>query len=151
MINLLQRSLDRRRVLGGSLAAGAALALPPFRNQGYAQDAELPVDASDMDALIAGAQAENKIVSYGMPREWYQRTLEIEDGRNVAALGPYPSRGEYELAFTRTSLMLHERSAKGSLASSRASMESTKEAISPMMDEASISTYVHRWRTGPAW
>ncbi len=37
---------------------------------------------------------------YGTPREWYQRTLEIEDGRNVAALGPYPSRGEYELAFT---------------------------------------------------
>jgi hypothetical protein len=30
-------------------------------------------------------------------------------------------------------------------------MESTREAISPMMDEASISTYVHRWRTGPAW
>ena len=70
MINLLQRSLDRRRVLGGSLAAGAALALPPFRNLGYAQDAEQPSDASDMDALIAGAQAENKIVSYGMPREW---------------------------------------------------------------------------------
>ncbi len=37
---------------------------------------------------------------YGTPREWYERTLEIEDGRNVAALGPYPSRGEYELAFT---------------------------------------------------
>ncbi|MBL8129825.1 MAG: hypothetical protein JNM64_19465, partial [Chloroflexia bacterium] len=70
MINLLQRSLDRRRVLGGSLAAGAALALPQFRNLGYAQDAELPTDTSDMDALIAGAQAENKIVSYGMPREW---------------------------------------------------------------------------------
>lgn len=70
VINLLQRSLDRRRVLGGSLAAGAALALPQFRNLGYAQDAELPTDTSDMDALIAGAQAEKKIVSYGMPREW---------------------------------------------------------------------------------
>jgi len=37
---------------------------------------------------------------YGSPEEWRARTLEIEDTQNVAALGPYPSRGEYELAFT---------------------------------------------------
>ena len=71
MINLLQRSLDRRRVVAGGLAAGASLAFNPFRGRVSAQDeVELPVDTSDMDALIAGAQAENKIVSYGMPREW---------------------------------------------------------------------------------
>ena len=71
MINLLQRSLDRRRVVAGGLAAGASLAFNPFRGGVSAQEeVELPADASDMDALIAGAQKENKIVSYGMPREW---------------------------------------------------------------------------------
>jgi hypothetical protein len=38
--------------------------------------------------------------SYGSPQEWRARTLEIVDGRNVAALGPYPSRGDYEHCFT---------------------------------------------------
>jgi len=38
--------------------------------------------------------------SYGSPDQWYAQTLEIERGRNVAALGPYPSRGEYEHCFT---------------------------------------------------
>jgi putative spermidine/putrescine transport system substrate-binding protein len=71
MINLLQRALDRRRMIQGGIAAGAALTLDPFANLTAAQDApELPSDASDMDALIAGAQAENKIVSYGMPDYW---------------------------------------------------------------------------------
>jgi putative spermidine/putrescine transport system substrate-binding protein len=71
MINLLQRALDRRRVVAGGLAAGAALAFNPLLPRVGAQDApELPADASDMDSLIAGAQKENKIVSYGMPREW---------------------------------------------------------------------------------
>ena len=37
---------------------------------------------------------------YGSPEEWRAATLEIAEGRNVAALGPYPSRGEYEHAFT---------------------------------------------------
>ena len=71
MINLLQRSLDRRRMVAGGLAAGAALAFNPVGMRVGAQDAaELPADASDMDALIAGAQKENKIVSYGMPDYW---------------------------------------------------------------------------------
>jgi putative spermidine/putrescine transport system substrate-binding protein len=71
MINLLQRSLDRRRIVAGGLAAGATLAFNPFRARVGAQDeVELPADASDMDALIAGAQKENKIVSYGMPDYW---------------------------------------------------------------------------------
>jgi hypothetical protein len=38
--------------------------------------------------------------SYGLPEEWYAQTLEIENGRNIAALGPYPSRGEYEHCLT---------------------------------------------------
>jgi putative spermidine/putrescine transport system substrate-binding protein len=71
MINLLQRALDRRRMVAGGLAAGAMMALNPLLARVGAQDeVELPADTSDMDALIAGAQKENKIVSYGMPREW---------------------------------------------------------------------------------
>lgn len=38
--------------------------------------------------------------SYGSPKEWYEQTTEIEDGISVAALGPYPARGEYEHCFT---------------------------------------------------
>ncbi len=72
MINVLQQALNRRRLLQGTAALGGAAALGGRRMAGaFAQDAPvLPADASDMDALIAGAQAENKIVSYGMPREW---------------------------------------------------------------------------------
>lgn len=33
---------------------------------------------------------------YGSPGEWERATAEVVDGRSVAALGPYPSRGEYE-------------------------------------------------------
>ena len=57
MINLLQKSLDRRRIVKGGVAAGAAMAFNPFSGLVSAQEAEdLPTDASDMDALIAGAQ-----------------------------------------------------------------------------------------------
>jgi hypothetical protein len=38
--------------------------------------------------------------SYGSPEEWYEQTTEIEDGIRIAALGPYPRRGEYEHCFT---------------------------------------------------
>jgi hypothetical protein len=38
--------------------------------------------------------------SYGSPAEWHAQTLEIANGRNIAALGPYPSRGDYEHCFT---------------------------------------------------
>ena len=38
--------------------------------------------------------------SYGSPELWHAETMEIQNGRNVAALGPYPSRGEYEHCFT---------------------------------------------------
>jgi hypothetical protein len=37
---------------------------------------------------------------YGSPRTWYAQTNEIADGQSVPALGPYPSRGEYEHCFT---------------------------------------------------
>ena len=38
--------------------------------------------------------------SYGSPESWRAQTLETEDGIRVPALGPYPSRGEYEHCFT---------------------------------------------------
>jgi len=37
---------------------------------------------------------------YGSPRTWYAQTNELVGGQTVAALGPYPSRGEYEHCFT---------------------------------------------------
>jgi len=38
--------------------------------------------------------------SYGPPDEWFARTVEVEDGIRIPALGPYPSRGDYEHCFT---------------------------------------------------
>lgn len=38
--------------------------------------------------------------AYGSPRAWYAQTMERADGVSVAALGPYPERGEYEHCFT---------------------------------------------------
>jgi hypothetical protein len=38
--------------------------------------------------------------AYGSPGQWRAQTLETENGRGIAALGPYPSRGEYEHCFT---------------------------------------------------
>jgi hypothetical protein len=38
--------------------------------------------------------------SYGSPELWYEQTIETEGGIRVPALGPYPSRGEYEHCFT---------------------------------------------------
>jgi hypothetical protein len=38
--------------------------------------------------------------AYGSPREWYAQTSERENGVSIPALGPYPSRGEYEHCFT---------------------------------------------------
>jgi hypothetical protein len=37
---------------------------------------------------------------YGSPRAWYAQTMERENGIGIPALGPYPSRGEYEHCFT---------------------------------------------------
>jgi hypothetical protein len=37
---------------------------------------------------------------YGSPRAWYAQTMELAGGRSMPALGPYPSRGEYEHCFT---------------------------------------------------
>ncbi|MFZ0821264.1 MAG: hypothetical protein WAM91_14440 [Candidatus Acidiferrales bacterium] len=37
---------------------------------------------------------------YGSPDDWTRATLEVEGARSIAALGPYPSRGEYEHVFT---------------------------------------------------
>lgn len=41
--------------------------------------------------------------AYGSPEQWYARTIETEDGIGIPALGPYPSRGEYEHCFTLAS------------------------------------------------
>ena len=38
--------------------------------------------------------------SYGSPEVWRTATAEFVNGRSVAALGPYPSRGDYEHCFT---------------------------------------------------
>jgi hypothetical protein len=38
--------------------------------------------------------------TYGSPRQWYSQTVELAGGKSVPALGPYPSRGEYEHCFT---------------------------------------------------
>jgi len=38
--------------------------------------------------------------TYGLPRTWYAQTIERENGISIPALGPYPSRGEYEHCFT---------------------------------------------------
>lgn len=37
---------------------------------------------------------------YGSRDDWNRRTIEVEDGIRFPALGPYPSRGEYEHCFT---------------------------------------------------
>jgi hypothetical protein len=37
---------------------------------------------------------------YGPPGRWYDETAEHESGVRVPALGPFPSRGEYEHCFT---------------------------------------------------
>lgn len=37
---------------------------------------------------------------YGSPRQWYAQTIERENGVSIPALGPFPSRGEYEHCFT---------------------------------------------------
>ena len=42
--------------------------------------------------------------TYGTPESWRALTLEREDGILIPALGPYPSRGEYEHCFTLAGL-----------------------------------------------
>lgn len=37
---------------------------------------------------------------YGSPEDWARATLEVDGAQSIAALGPYPSRGEYEHVFT---------------------------------------------------
>ena len=41
--------------------------------------------------------------AYGSPEMWRAQTTEIEDGISTPALGPYPSRGDYEHCFTLAS------------------------------------------------
>jgi len=37
---------------------------------------------------------------YGPPEQWYEHTVEIENGLAIPALGPYPREGEYEHCLT---------------------------------------------------
>ena len=37
--------------------------------------------------------------AYGTPRQWYAQTIELAGAQSVPALGPYPTRGEYEHCF----------------------------------------------------
>lgn len=41
--------------------------------------------------------------AYGSPEMWGTQTTEIENGISIPALGPYPSRGDYEHCFTLAS------------------------------------------------
>lgn len=43
--------------------------------------------------------------AYGSPRHWYSLTIERENGISIPALGPYPSRGDYEHCFTLEGLL----------------------------------------------
>ena len=74
MDSLPRHSVSRRRFVRCGAALGSALALGGFHSRGgmARQDASAapPSDASNLDALIAGAQQENMIVSYGMPDSW---------------------------------------------------------------------------------
>lgn len=38
--------------------------------------------------------------SYGSPQAWHSETTEFTKGLSIPALGPYPSRGDYEHCFT---------------------------------------------------
>lgn len=38
--------------------------------------------------------------AYGTREEWYTSTIETENGIRIPALGPYPSRGDWEHCFT---------------------------------------------------
>lgn len=38
--------------------------------------------------------------AYGSPRQWYSQTIDRENGISIPALGPYPSRGDFEHCFT---------------------------------------------------
>jgi hypothetical protein len=53
----------------------------------------LPIDRWHVERWMAPE-------AYGSPENWWAQTTEVEDGIRVPALGPYPSRGEYEHCFT---------------------------------------------------
>jgi hypothetical protein len=38
--------------------------------------------------------------TYGSPRNWYAQTIERANGISIPALGPYPTRGDYEHCMT---------------------------------------------------
>jgi hypothetical protein len=54
-----------------------------------------PTTAPSGDGIAWPGSAAN-----GSPRQWYSQTIEREGAQSVPALGPYPSRGDYEHCFT---------------------------------------------------
>ena len=73
MDRLLRHPLSRRRAVRGGAVLGGALALRGPAGVGVAARQEAPApptDASNLEALIAKAQQEDRIVSYGMPDSW---------------------------------------------------------------------------------
>lgn len=64
MIDVLQRMLDRRRLLQSGAAGSAWILGDRLSGRAVAQDAtEAPDDAADLGALVEAAQRENAIVS----------------------------------------------------------------------------------------
>ena len=76
--------------------------------------------------------------AYGSPRFWHQQTLEVCGAQSIPALGPYPSRGDYEHVFTLESLRgkfvqltptIAERIARAITFASRASRLARRRAL----------------------
>jgi hypothetical protein len=79
--------------------------------------------------------------TYGGPALWALQTMEAVDGQFVPALGPYPSRGDYELAFTlETStgafVQLTPMIARAFVACLETSREETPESVTEFKSKA---------------
>lgn len=79
--------------------------------------------------------------TYGSPALWAMQTMEAVDGQFVPALGPYPSRGDYELAFTlETStgafVQLTPMIARAFVACLETSREETPESVTEFKSKA---------------
>ena len=77
---------------------------PPARNNAPSQQPSpqqsAPVQLTDEEILERIDTFLGTIDTRISPEQWRAETIEIQNGRNIPALGPYPSRGEYEHCFT---------------------------------------------------
>ena len=83
------RSVSRRRVIGGAAALGAAAAFPAFGGRAYAQEEGDWTAPVDMEKAKAGAA---HLYTYGMPADWanygevykaFQESFGITDGQHT--------------------------------------------------------------------